>query len=234
MVGQRWRNVAFVHWPFDADAIGRLVPKPLEVDTFDGAAWVTLTPFSTTCEVFGKVPVLGPTRFPETNVRTYVRGPDGGDGLWFFSLDVTNRANFVLGRSIGLAYHLSDMQVEAGTTYRYAGHRRDRNPSAGYEVVLDSVGDDAQSELDLFLTGRWSAYVVVGPLVYRCDVEHEPWPLRHAGLRRWDCGVVTAAGIPVPDAPPVVHFASAVNARLSVPLPVSVSRSGRGPSAFPG
>src|SRR5215217_1893640 len=139
MVGQRWRRVAFVHWPFDADAIARLVPEPLEVDTFDGAAWVTLTPFSTTCQVFGKIPVPGPTRFPETNVRTYVRGPDGGDGLWFLSLEVTNRANFALGRSMGLPYHLGDMHLEACTTYRYAGHRRDRNRSAGYEVVLDGV-----------------------------------------------------------------------------------------------
>jgi pimeloyl-ACP methyl ester carboxylesterase len=26
-------------------------------------------------------------RFPETDVRTYVVGPDGREGLWFFSLD---------------------------------------------------------------------------------------------------------------------------------------------------
>jgi uncharacterized protein YqjF (DUF2071 family) len=221
MVGQRWRKVAFVHWPFDPDAIVRLVPKPLEVDTFDGAAWVTLTPFWTTCQLFGKVPVPGPTCFPETNVRTYVKGPDGGDGLWFFSLDITNRVNFVLGRSMGLAYHLGDMEVTDEATYRYVGHRRDGNPSTGYEVVLDGVGTDAASERDVILTGRWSGYVVVGPLVYRCDVEHEPWPLRHASLARCDSRIVQAAGVPVPDARPVVHFASGVNARLSTPASVS-------------
>src|SRR5262249_16207555 len=77
MVRQEWGDVAFVHWPFEPGAITPLVPSALEVDTFDGAAWVTLVPFSTTCEVFGVVPLPGPARFPETNVRTYVRGPDG-------------------------------------------------------------------------------------------------------------------------------------------------------------
>src|SRR3954468_20789869 len=137
MVTQRWRQVGFLHWPFDPDAIAALVPKPLEIDTFDDAAWVGVTPFSTTCFVFGKASVPGPIRFPETNVRTYVRGPDG-DGLWFLSLDVTNRANMLLGRSIGLPYHLSDMAVDVdATTRRYRGARRDRDQSGAYDLLLD-------------------------------------------------------------------------------------------------
>ena len=212
-----------MHWPFDVELIAPLVPRPLEVETFDGAAWVTLTPFSTTCEVLGTVPVPGPRRFPETNVRTYVRGPDGGDGLWFFSLDVTNRANVALGRSIGLAYHLSEMEVEGGVMYRYAGQRQATNRSARYEVVLEGSGEHARSERDVFLTGRWSGYVVVGGrIVYRCDVEHEPWSLHHAVLKRCDPGTVTAAGIPSPDVMPVVHYAAGVNASLSLPVPLSV------------
>jgi uncharacterized protein YqjF (DUF2071 family) len=222
MVGQRWRQVAFVHWPLEVEAIASLVPPPLEIDTFDGAAWLTLTPFSTTCEVLGKVRVPGPARFPETNVRTYVRGPDGGDGLWFFSLAVTNRANAVLGRSMGLPYHLGDMSLaDEMTTWCYTGNRLDASRSGRYELVLGNLGDDARSPLDVFLTGRWSAYVVLGPVLYRCDVEHEPWPLRHASLTRSSGELLAASGLPVPSTEPVVHAASGVDARLSVPLPLS-------------
>lgn len=28
--------------------------------------------------------------FPETNLRTYVLGPDGRPGIWFWSLDATS------------------------------------------------------------------------------------------------------------------------------------------------
>ena len=74
------------------DELASIVPEPLTVDTMDGVAWLTLTPFSTTCRLVGAVPVPGPRSFPETNLRTYVKAPDGTDGLFFLSLDVTNRA----------------------------------------------------------------------------------------------------------------------------------------------
>ena len=42
----------------------------LELDTFEGAAWIGLVPF----EIYG---TPGLPYFPETNVRTYVVGPGG-------------------------------------------------------------------------------------------------------------------------------------------------------------
>src|SRR3954454_22400142 len=60
MVRQEWRMVAFVHWPVPVDELAPAVPSPLTLDTLDGYAWLTLTPFSTTCEVLGTLPVPGP------------------------------------------------------------------------------------------------------------------------------------------------------------------------------
>ena len=37
---QRWERLTFVHWSFDADTVQQLVPEWLQVETFDGAAWV--------------------------------------------------------------------------------------------------------------------------------------------------------------------------------------------------
>ena len=39
------------------------------------------------------------SRFPETNVRTYVVGPDGRDGLWSFSLDAARLEPVLVARS---------------------------------------------------------------------------------------------------------------------------------------
>ena len=209
--------MAFVHWPFEPHIIAPLVPPPLKLDTFEGSAWVTLTPFSTTCEVLGHVKLPGEYRFPETNLRTYVRGPDGHTGLLFLSLDVTNRANTVLGRAMGLPYVLSDMEVDAGIDWHYAGRRR-HDPATGYDVVLTPTDEPAHSSLDVFLTGRWSAYVVRGSLVFRHDVVHEPWPLYRAFLHRTEESLLSAAGISRPTSPPVVHVAAGVSARLGPPV----------------
>src|SRR4051812_45646800 len=174
LIHQRWRNLTFLHWPVDVDVVQRLLPERLTADTFDGSAWVTLTPFSTTCS-FAGIPLPGERRFPETNVRTYVRGPDGDDGLWFLSLDVTNKTNVALGRGIGLPYYVGDMQMTGNGAWHYAG-RRTKHTDARYDIVVEPRGPIEQTERDVFLTGRWAAYVVFAGQLVRYDVRHEPWP----------------------------------------------------------
>ncbi|MDQ1745834.1 MAG: uncharacterized protein QOD07_97 [Frankiaceae bacterium] len=78
---QRWDSLSFLHWPYDVDVVQRFLPAGLTVEPWDGHAWVGLVPF--------EMHVGGPAgplmvRFPETNVRTYVVGPDGRPGIWFF------------------------------------------------------------------------------------------------------------------------------------------------------
>src|SRR3982751_5803033 len=86
---QSWDTITFIHWPFDPDDIRPLIPSLLKVDVFDGKAWVGLLPFRVErLRLPGLPPVPWLSRYPEVNLRTYVRGPDGASGVWFFSLDL--------------------------------------------------------------------------------------------------------------------------------------------------
>jgi uncharacterized protein YqjF (DUF2071 family) len=106
IIRMRWRHLLFAHWPvLDTAALRALVPAELEIDTFDGRAWVGLVPF--TMEDFSPrvlPPVPGGLRagmrkvtdFHECNVRTYVYPRGRSDdpaarGVWFFSLDAASR-----------------------------------------------------------------------------------------------------------------------------------------------
>ena len=40
-----WLTISFLHWRHDADVIQAMLPDGLEVDTYDGSAWVSMTPF---------------------------------------------------------------------------------------------------------------------------------------------------------------------------------------------
>ena len=42
---QRWERLTFLHWSFDPAQVQQLLPAGLQVETFDGAAWVGLVPF---------------------------------------------------------------------------------------------------------------------------------------------------------------------------------------------
>ena len=66
----RWLSQTFVHWPYEPRSVQALLPKGLTVDTYDGVAWVGLTPFVMAAVRPGGVPPT-PLSFPETNLRTY-------------------------------------------------------------------------------------------------------------------------------------------------------------------
>ena len=53
------------------------LPPGLEVETFDGSAWVGLVPFAMRVTLPRSPLVPWLSRFPETNVRTYARSADG-------------------------------------------------------------------------------------------------------------------------------------------------------------
>src|SRR5262249_26340109 len=108
---QGWHEITFFHWSADPVLVQRRLPPGLTVDTINGQAWISLTPFLLTglrpafCP-----PALGRT-FPEMNLRTYVVGPSG-PGIWFFSLDAA-RLYAVLGAraTFGLPYFWAKMVV---------------------------------------------------------------------------------------------------------------------------
>jgi uncharacterized protein YqjF (DUF2071 family) len=92
-LSQRWHDLLFAHWPIPARVLQERLPAGLEVDTFDGSAWLGVIPFwmsGVATRVVGSktISIPGTTTFPELNLRTYVRSRVSGlHGVYFFSLD---------------------------------------------------------------------------------------------------------------------------------------------------
>ncbi len=92
-------QVTFVHWPYSPGVMRPFVPARLDLDTFEGTAWVGLVPFLLEDLRFPELPsVPWLSRFPQTNLRTYVCGPDGKQGIWFFSLETARLLAVPSGR----------------------------------------------------------------------------------------------------------------------------------------
>jgi len=224
---QRWATMTFLHWAYDPAVLRPLVPAELALDLYDGAAWVAIAAFEMAdVRLPGLPPVPRLSTFPETNVRTYVRGregpdrPDGPDGLWFLSLDVPSLPTVLGGRAAyGVPYHWAAMSIERGDTVRYHGRRRDR-PAAGIDLEImpgTPYSPGELTEFDHYLTGRWRAYGMLPGWITRAVVEHQPWPLQRAEVRRLDQSLTGAAGLPEPAGPPLVHYSSGVDVRLAAP-----------------
>jgi uncharacterized protein YqjF (DUF2071 family) len=222
---QRWSDLSFVHWAYDPAAVRALLPSRLEVDTFDGAAWVGLIPFRLDIRTPGTPYVPWLSSFPETNLRTYVVGPDGRRGIWFLSLDAARLGAVVTART---SYRLPYMWAEAtmrrrGSVIEYRGRRRWPRPAASYDVELEIGASITEpSPLERFLTARWHLFSPgrlrlppTGVDLVRTTVEHPPWPLHAARVRRLEQTVVAAAGLPEPAGEPVAAFSPGVATRFA-------------------
>lgn len=214
---QRWGSLTFLHWQFDPAVIQRRLPEGFTVDTFDGAAWVSMTPFFMTFRVAGLPPIPGIRGFPETNVRTYVRGPDGQDGIWFFSLEASSLPLVMGARALyGVPYVWADMSVEVGATVRYRSRRRLGRP-AGHDITVRPGAPCQGTALDHWLSGRWRGWTRVAGQACRVPAEHPPWVLHEATVVDLEESLLDVNGLRRPDDPPLVRYSPGTDARLGFP-----------------
>lgn len=218
-----WDELTFIHWPFRPEAVQRLLPKGLEVETIDGRAWVGVVPFFLRVGLPHVRPVPWLSCFAETNVRTYVRSADGERGIWFFSLDAARLGAVLVARATyRIPYFWSQMGLERdGSTIRYSCRRRWPRPRGARSTATIEIGDLYQpaelSDLDHLLTARWALYSAPLSGLHVARAHHQPWPLHRAQLTHLYDELVVAAGLPDPEGTPLVHYSPSVEVRIGWP-----------------
>ena len=228
---QRWERLTFLHWGFDPDAVQRLLPPGLTVQTWDGAAWVGLVPFFMRVATPDGRRVPWASNFCETNVRTYVRDDADRCGIWFFSLDAARLGAVVVARATPyrLPYFWASMRLgQRGNELAYLSRRLEPASltSPASSRIKIAVGDpipaDQVTEFEHFLTARWMLFSVSpsgGPRGRRLAARacHARWPLHRATARLVDDQLITAAGLPAPAGAPLVHYSPGVDVAIGRP-----------------
>ncbi len=215
---QSWRDLLFMHWPVPLAALRPLVPRGLEIDSFAGQAYVSLIPFEISASRPARAPAVLTTRFLETNVRTYVRGPDGEPGIYFFSLDASSVLAVAAARLLfGLPYFPAAMSMRReGTDIEYVSRRRGAR-GAVIEVtwaIGDAIGAALAGTREHFLIERYSLYVARYRGLHRGRVRHLPYPLRRATVKHLHQTLLGAAGLPAPTGPPLCHYSPGVDVEV--------------------
>ena len=234
-VKMTWADVLFLHWPVALDQLQEHLPRDLEIDTFNGQAWVGLVPFlmQDVQTRLGPIPIppiphLSPANFPECNVRTYVKHR-GRSGVWFFSLDAEPIAPVLVARALWkLNYCWSRFGVSRqGNAIDYAVRRRSgrapwvravppahtaprySGPPAHMHArwrVGASPGPAEPNSLEHFLVERYSLFTKRNGVVLDGRIAHDPWVIREAHDIQLDESLLAAAGIAVEGDP--IAFAS--------------------------
>ena len=203
-----------MHWPVEPAQLRLLLPASLELDLFEGRAYVAVVPFRMTgIRARFCPPLPGLAAFPELNLRTYVRPINNSDrpGVFFWSLEATNPIAVATARALfHLPYMNAEMSCEErGGEIHYRSRRTRRHePPARFSGSYRPLRQTVKSALTDFLTERYCLYSADAQgRLYVGEIHHEPWPLYDAAAVIEENSIASAAGITLPEETPMLHFA---------------------------
>jgi uncharacterized protein YqjF (DUF2071 family) len=217
---QTWGKLLFMHWRIDAALLRRIIPSPLNVDTFDGSAWIGVVPFT----MWGirasfLPPIPGTDAFHELNVRTYVHY-HGVPSVWFLSLDAASKLAVWGARAF---YHLPYLNArmslaQNGNTISYSSVRKDPRAAPAQLHAVWSIGEPlppaSPASLESFLTDRYSLDTEHNGKLYRARIHHQPWPLQSARLNSLDSSMIESHSLPAPAGDPLLHYCEELNVEI--------------------
>lgn len=214
----RWCDLLFAHWPVPASSLLPFIPEGLELQTFEGTAWVGVVPFRME-DVRPRLvpPVPGLSAFPELNVRTYVSA-GGQNGVWFFSLEAAQPVAVRLARAF---FHLPYMDAamrcaDTKEAIEYSSQRTHKGEApARFEGRYGPRGPvygSQKGSLEHWLTERYCLYSADGKgRLWRGHIHHAPWPLQPAWAEIAHNSMTAPLALELPPAAPLLHFARSID-----------------------
>ena len=218
LMKQRWNDLLFAHWPVPASVLAQLIPEGLQVDTFQGSAWLGVMPFWMDRIKMRGIPSLPGVRgFPDLSLRTYVREErTGTPGVVCLSLDASNLLAVAVGRVLyHLPYHWAEMYLEQRSEreFSFFSRRRFCDQPVVFKARYRGLGpsrrlaESGEGSLEHFLMERdclFSSNRDGQPI--RANLHHITWPLEEAeaDIERNDLAAVL--GIQLPEQEPVLHY----------------------------
>ncbi|MBM7602659.1 uncharacterized protein YqjF (DUF2071 family) [Metabacillus crassostreae] len=216
---QTWEHLLFAHWKIDIDFIRPYIPEYLEIDTFNGDAWIAVVPFEMRNIRLRYLPEIPFTSsFAEINVRTYVT-KNGKPGVYFFSLDAANLLAVQVAKTFFYLpyYYATISSVKDGDSIKYHSIRHKQKGeyefTASYkptsEIFFAQTGT-----LESWLTERYCLYTSHNNKLYISEINHDPWPLQHA-----EANITCNTMIPISDFhleqnKPLLHYSKGIDVVL--------------------
>jgi hypothetical protein len=212
---QSWDKLLFMHWEIPVQELRKVIPEPLMIDTFDGKAWIAITPltiWNARPSFTPPLPVL--SRLHELNVRTYVY-LNGVPGVWFFSLDANNPLAVTAARTLfSLPYYNASISLkEEDDRIVFESNRTDNEAEFKAAWTIGADLPKAQpGSLDYFLIERYCLYTTDKEKIYRCRIHHEPWRLQKTdNLSEYKSNMIEANGLQAPSGEPLLHCGGPVH-----------------------
>ncbi|MFD2924764.1 YqjF family protein [Halobacillus naozhouensis] len=181
---QKWEHLLFMHLPVPKEVLAQHIPKELEVDTFEGQAWITIIPFMVSDMRLRNLPSIPYLKsYLELNVRTYVRC-NGLSGIYFFSLDADKILAILGARLATLPYYYANMTMNEGREddFHYKSVRKGSTEASfkGSYRPISTYYYPGNDSLSFWLLERYHLWTIKKGVLFRGDIHHKQWKVHDA------------------------------------------------------
>ena len=183
---QEWRNLTFMHWEVEPEALAPHIPDGLEIDLFNGKAYVGTIPFimkNVRPRMLPSVP--GVSTFPEFNIRTYVT-KNGKPGVLFITLEAQSRITcWHAPKWYGLPYRYAKCKLDVSND-KYAWKSRRTSDGVELEGECEIHGESRVAEknsIEHFLFERYSLYTEHKGKLHMAYTLHAPWVFKDGTVK---------------------------------------------------
>jgi uncharacterized protein YqjF (DUF2071 family) len=210
-----WRDALFAHWPVAPATVQSTLPDGVDVATYDGDAWLGVVAFVMEDIRPRGVPVG--LSFGELNLRTYVQGPRGDRGIYFYNLDATDPIGVSLARWLfQLPYYRASMSIDRSSdAIEFASQRIHPGVSDAYfDATYRRTGERFEADegaLEAFLVENYYFLTAGRDRLFRGDVDHGPWPLYEAIAEIRTNTLFEANDFDQPGREPLLHYSPGVD-----------------------
>ncbi|WP_186365468.1 YqjF family protein [Salinicoccus cyprini] len=211
---QRWEDLMCMHIPVEPQALLPHVPEALELDIYDGYAWISIFSFNVrNMQLRGLPKFPYAHKFLELNVRTYVRHQNI-PGIYFFSLDAAKIIPVIGARSGSLPYFKAGMKAAKKNGWIHFSSHRQHDASAYFKGRYKSVSEPEKpllGTLDYWLLERYYLFNTVKGAVVHIGIHHLPWQPAQASVVYENGGIDSLMPGDIEGEPVRAHYVEALD-----------------------
>jgi|TARA_B110000967_G_scaffold145707_1_gene149133 hypothetical protein len=181
---QNWINLTFLHWEVDPNKLKKYVPNDLELDLFNGKAYVGTIPFTmenVRPHYLPSLPMV--STFPEFNIRIYVK-KNNKAGVLFLTLEAHSRITCKFAPwAYGLPYKYAFAKVKVGNDNEYYWNSKRKSNGIelkGKSFATGKLRTAEKGTIEEFLFERYCLYVNHKGKTKIAHTQHSSWEFQDA------------------------------------------------------
>lgn len=216
---QTWHDLLFAHYPVKLELLQKLVPPVIQLDSYNGSAWIGIVPFHVQNHRARLLPPIpGIDRFSQLNIRTYVT-VNGKRGVYFIRVDMNHLIAGVLAKTFYyMPFQAATIKMKQNDQTIHFNSQKNGQHQFEFQCKYKPITLPfyaAKGSFEQWLVERYSFYALnkKGEVV-RSDILHDYWPLQLVEGEISNHSILLNVGIQVAKDEPILHYAKKMEALL--------------------